>query len=110
MPSYFLSVDADEDLQGIYAYSEEHWGEEQARKYVFGLYDVFDLIARTPGVGRWRPELGDGIRSFPHVSHVVFFMEWQEEIAIVRVLHKAREIEALFDSYDPVPKLKNADR
>ncbi|MDQ0316993.1 type II toxin-antitoxin system RelE/ParE family toxin [Amorphus orientalis] len=84
MSGYFLSIEADEDIQDIYVYSNAKWGEDQARAYVFSLFDTFEAIARNPRIGRLRSELGDGIRSLPHASHLVFFMEWQDEVAVLR--------------------------
>lgn len=107
MSGYFLSLDADADLQDIYIYTDEIWGERQATIYLHGLYDVFGHIGRNPLMGRMRRELGDGIRSFPHGAHVVFFMSWQGEVAIVRVLHGAMDFESLFDAYNPIPALEN---
>lgn len=99
--AYVLSLDADGDLQDIYVYSEQMWGEDQARAYLVSLFDAFDAIGLNPAIGRLRSELGDGIRSLPHASHVIFFMEWQGEAAILRVLHGSRDIEEQFASYDP---------
>jgi toxin ParE1/3/4 len=99
--NYFLSTDAEEDIQDIYIFTEEKWGEEQAREYVFGLYEAFDLIGDNPRIGRLRRELGADVRSLPHASHVVFFMELQGEAAIVRVLHKSRDFPDLFGTYNP---------
>jgi toxin ParE1/3/4 len=102
---YLLSIDAEEDLQGIFLFSEESWGEAQASEFIFGLFEVFEIIGDNPRIGRLRPELGDGIRSLPHASHVVFFMDWQGEAAIVRVLNKSRDLETLFGSIDPTKGL-----
>lgn len=106
MSNFFLSIDADEDLQDIFVYTEDKWGTEQAKKYIFDLYETFDLIADSPKMGRLRRELGNGIRSFPAFSHVVFFMEWQGETAIVRVLHSSRDFKNAFDTYNPESALK----
>ncbi|MCW2307380.1 type II toxin-antitoxin system RelE/ParE family toxin [Rhodobium gokarnense] len=110
MDTWFLSLDAEEDIQDIYIYSEGKWGEDQARRYVFSLYDVFATIGDNPRIGRLRRELGDGIRSLPHASHIVFFMEWQGETAIVRVLHKSRDFEDLFGTYNPLPGIEESQR
>ena len=101
MSKFFLSLDADEDLQDIYIYTEEKWGAKQAEKYTLDLYEAFELIGDNPKMGRLRQELGQDIRSLPHSSHVVFFMQWQDETAIVRVLHSSRDFEELFETYNP---------
>ncbi|MHA7775341.1 type II toxin-antitoxin system RelE/ParE family toxin [Roseibium sp. M-1] len=106
MTGWLLSAEAEEDLQDIFLYSEESWGEAQARDYLLGLYDLFEIIANNPQIGRERQELGPGIRSLAHVSHVIFFLDWQGEVAIVRVLHKARDVDSQFEGYDPSGSLK----
>lgn len=102
MSDWILSVDAEEDLQDIFLYTAQSWGERQARDYLSELFDLFATLALNPEIGRAREELGDGIRSFPHRSHVVFFMEWRGETAISRVLHGSRDIDSAFVDYDPV--------
>lgn len=103
---YFLSLDADEDLQDIYTYSNDVWGARQARRYLDGLFEVFAHLGRQPGMGRSRRELGEALRSFPHGSHVVFFMQWQGEVAIVRVLHGSMDFESVFADYNPLPGIE----
>ena len=101
MKHFLLSSDADADLQDIYDYTEDMWGEAQAEKYIGDLYRVFDLLSGNPSLGRQRPELAADIRSFASGAHVIFYMTWQNETAIVRVLHGSRDIEAIFLDYEP---------
>lgn len=96
MSTYVLSREATEDLQDIFVYGQETWGETHASAYIRELFTVFAHLGQHPNVGRLRPELGDNLKSFPHGSHVVFFMNWREEVAIVRVLHGSRDHETLF--------------
>ncbi len=51
MSGFFLSKDAEEDLQDIYIFSDENWGEKQAEKYIFDLYAAFELIGENPKLG-----------------------------------------------------------
>lgn len=102
MSSFFLSADADSDLQDIYAYSLEVWGEKQAERYLRSLYDAFEKLAINLEIGRLRPELGRQVRSFPRGSHMIFYMRWQDEAAILRVLHGARDIDEAFQDFDPL--------
>lgn len=103
MTGYVLSEDAEEDLQGIYRYSERNWGEQQARRYVSALFDLFERLGRHPQLGRSRGELGEGIRSFAQGAHLTFYMEWGGEVAILRVLHGRMDFDAAFEGYDPLP-------
>lgn len=45
MASYDLTLAAEEDLRGIWQYTLETWGPEQADKYLDELGDCFDAIA-----------------------------------------------------------------
>ena len=109
MSGWVLSLDADEDLQDIFLFTEETWGEAQARLYLDELFDLFDLIGHNPLMGRPRAEIGENILSFPHGSHVVFFMGWKGETAILRVLHGSRDIDGEFRDFDPSGGFQEGD-
>jgi hypothetical protein len=47
-------------------------------------------------MGRLRPELAPHLRSFPIGNYVIFYRLTQEGIEVARVLHGARDIDALF--------------
>jgi toxin ParE1/3/4 len=48
MRSYRISNDAKEDLRRIYAYGYNEFGEEQADKYYFFFFEVFEKLAENP--------------------------------------------------------------
>ena len=100
MSNFFLSYEAEEDLQNIYNYSEEQWGEEQATKYIFDLDSSFRNLGQNPKLGRTRRDLAQSIRSIPQSSHIIFFTEWQGEGGIVRILHSSRDFPAIFENYN----------
>jgi toxin ParE1/3/4 len=108
MSGYVLSSDADEDLQAIYVFSMQEWGNRQAALYLNELYDTFERIARLPAIGRQRGELAEDIRSVPHGPHVIFYRPWEGEVAIVRILHGSRDIVSVFSV--PDPPLGSSDR
>ena len=64
---------------------------------------VLDVIEREakalsnqPLMGRARPELGAGVRTWPtSTPYVLFYVPDQEGIAIVRVLHHARDVQQI---------------
>lgn len=58
--------------------------------------ELFRKLAAMPGIGRNRPELGEGIRSFPSGNYVIFYRTVEGGIEIMRVLHGARDIEKIF--------------
>jgi len=46
-------------------------------------------------MGRERPELSPGIRSFVVMSWVVFYRPQSDAMEIIRVLHGARDLDAI---------------
>lgn len=68
--------------------------------------DSLDLIQATvsllgtqPEMGRARPELADGLRSFPtRTPYIIFYVPDEDDLLVVRVLHHARDIDAEYFS------------
>lgn len=53
------------------------------------------LLSDQPEMGKARPELSDGLRSFPtRTSYILFYVPDEYDLLIVRVLHHARDIDA----------------
>jgi len=93
---YVLSAEAELDLVDIYDYSVSQWGEAQADVYLDGLYGAFENLTRFPKRGRLRNDLDLNVRSVLYRSHIAFYTEVAEGIAIVRVLHQSRDIDLVF--------------
>jgi toxin ParE1/3/4 len=57
------------------------------------------LLGSQPEMGRARPELSDGLRSFPtRTPYLIFYLSKDDGLLVVRVLHHARDIGAEFFS------------
>lgn len=51
-------------------------------------------LSLQPMMGRSRPELADGVRSWPaSSSYILFYLANDDGITILRVLHHARDIQ-----------------
>ena len=64
------------------------------------------MLATQPLMGRARPELADGVRSWPtSTAYILFYLAGASGIAVIRVLHHARDIKrTLFlstNAFDP---------
>ena len=59
--------------------------------------EIFDLLRRQPGMGASTPDLGEGLRRFPVGNTLIFYTRETDALVIERVLHGARDIEALFE-------------
>lgn len=92
MAGYSLSSKATADLEGIYEYTILHFGLEQARAYLFGLHERFQMLAEQPMQGRKADELAPGLRRVEYQSHIVFYISTGTGIRIVRVLHQRMDV------------------
>lgn len=83
------------DILDIWTYIAED-SIEQADRWVDRLDEKFALLATQPLMGRARDELAAGLRSFPFGRYVIFFVPIDQGVDVVRVLHGARDIDAVF--------------
>lgn len=68
-----------------------------ADRWIDRLDAAFNLLATQPLMGRARPELATGVRSFPFGRYVIFYAPLDDGIDVVRVLHGARDIDGIFN-------------
>lgn len=61
-----IAAAAQQDLAAIAAYTAEHWGPLQIRRYVLALQGTFLKLLKQPGLGTTRPDLGSHTRL--HIS------------------------------------------
>ena len=83
-----VSVEAEEDINLIAAYTTTTWGWRQTNIYLAKLEDGFTLLAQNPSVGRSCDSIRPGLRRFEIGKHVVFYLIEPGELLIVRVLHQ----------------------
>ena len=72
-----------------------------ADRFLDLLDDKMRRLADAPGMGRSRPELTPGLRGFPVGDYLIFYRPLPFGIEVVRVLHGARDIDALFADDTP---------
>ncbi len=102
MRQYRLTDDAYEDLAEIKAYLIEQDGKRTARYVLSALTDGFRFIADTPGAGHTREDLTDEPVKFWSVfSYLVVYDPAAKPINIIRVLHSARDVAAIFERRPP---------
>ena len=86
---------AEADIFEIWDYIADD-SMEAADRWVDKLDEKFQLIATQPMMGQAREDLETGLRSFPFGRYVIFYMPMGSGIDVVRVLHGARDIDAVF--------------
>jgi toxin ParE1/3/4 len=84
------------DLRNIKQYTEQTWGEAQARRYLDELEARFALLRKRSRLGRPRADLGAGLRSLPSGGHVIFYRDVDDCIEVVRILHASMDVRRQF--------------
>lgn len=86
MKNVELTLAAEEDLGGIWLYTHETWGFDQAEKY----YDQIVSCCEAVGSGKARAKSVEGLSDDIHVhrceQHYIFFMPRERPI-ILAILH-----------------------
>jgi toxin ParE1/3/4 len=94
--SYELSAAADKDIEDIYDYAAQEYGEDQAEAYTLELEVFMDELVRSPEMGRRRDGIRIGLRSFPEGHHIIFYRILTDRIRVVRILHSRRDLRRVF--------------
>ncbi|MFH0789091.1 MAG: type II toxin-antitoxin system RelE/ParE family toxin [Pseudomonadota bacterium] len=96
MPVIITRPLAGSDLVEIWGYIAED-NEAQADAFIDTLDRKIHILAERPNMGRPRDELAKDLRSFPVGRYVIFYIPLADGVEIVRVLHGARDLDALFN-------------
>ncbi|MEI6045148.1 MAG: type II toxin-antitoxin system RelE/ParE family toxin [Chloroflexota bacterium] len=95
MSSVILRPSAESDLEDISDYIAEQSSDEQAKTALLNIACRLKWDARQPNVGRRQDELFKGMRSFSVYRYVVFYLPLKDGIEVVRIIHGARELDAI---------------
>ena len=88
------SARATEDFRAIFRYGYVTWGPLAAFDYLQSFDIPLAMIMENPRIARARPDLGTGIRSRTHRSHVIVYRVQPDHVLIVRILHGAMDAPA----------------
>ncbi len=88
MPTYRLTPDAQSDLIDIRRFTIKQWGSTQSQKYLSELRQTIRVLAETPSIGKSRSDVGSDVLSFPHMSHVIYYVIHKQQLIVFGVLHK----------------------
>lgn len=95
MADYIISPRAEKDIDKILLFIAAD-NLEASLKFHERLSNRFEILAENPKIGRERPEIKQDLRSFPEGSYLILYREWAGIVAIVRVLHGARDLDEIF--------------
>lgn len=95
---YKLSAPAREDLWEIWRYLAKKASLTVADRVVTELHEAMGKLAENSGIGHLRTDLADEALRFWRVhSYLVVYRPDSSPLQVVRVLHGARDIKALFE-------------
>ena len=94
MSGYVLSVDADFDLDDIWEYIGAD-SIEAADRWIGKLFDAFEVLGRTPGMGHRREDLTSfPVLFWPVGAYLIIYRAQRHPIEIVAVTQGSRDIPA----------------
>lgn len=99
MRHFYLTRRAFLDIQKIYAYTTEHWGDTQAESYVSKLYEDFQKVADKVELGKIRLERSDPFLMYPSGKHFIAYEPYKDGIIIITILHQMRNIETIVQEF-----------
>ncbi|BEU65710.1 type II toxin-antitoxin system RelE/ParE family toxin [Ralstonia pseudosolanacearum] len=91
---------AEQDLESIADYIAQD-NPACAVTFVRDLREQCQRLVLNPPGYRLRPELGDDIRSCAYGRYVIFFVAASDEVIVIRILHGARDLPAVFHADEP---------
>ena len=89
---YIIARSAVADLDEIWLYIAQTANTEIAERAVDSITSVFPLLAASPKMGRHRPNLGEGMRSFPVANYRIYYrQDSRGRVRILHIKHAARD-------------------
>lgn len=101
MPAITLTVAARQDLLSIWEYIADD-NPTAADRVLDTLDKKMALLAEHPFLGPARPDIAPDLRYLVSDNFVVLYRVLPDVVEIVRVLHGARNLTAIFTDIDPL--------
>jgi len=86
MKSLAFSPAAEADIDGIWDYSAETWGPDQADRYTDEIRDACLALAHERKQGR-SVDVRSGYLRLSTGSHVIYYRDHGARLVVIRVLH-----------------------
>ncbi len=90
MTTLRITDDARRDLSEIRTYTSREFGARQAALYMGRLKEGFNALRRHPDIGFPIDHLRPGYRCFRVQHHAIFYIQTDEVIAVVALLHESQ--------------------
>ncbi len=98
--AYNLRPKARADLQDIYSWGREQFGERQAELYLSEIFDHLDLIRNEPGMFPQVNIYHSGLRKCPIGAHSIYYLIGEDEISVVRIIGRQDPLKSLSGQFE----------
>ena len=71
---------------------------KRALSFIDELEIKCEALREFPGTGVARHDLAAELRMLPHGSYLIFYREREDDVRIERILHRARDVDALIEN------------
>lgn len=88
MKRYRLTPAAQQDLSEIWEFTRERWDVSQAETYIGEIRAAIERVAGDPARGRGCDEIRRNYRRYAIGSHLVFYVETDHTVDVIRILHQ----------------------
>ena len=89
---YILRPAARAELVGIWSYTAERWGTEQADRYIGEITRRIEFLTEFPGMGGQALGLSAEYRKIGAGSHRVIYRYSESELIVVRIIHEREDV------------------
>ena len=97
MNRFLVSPLAKQDLEDIWEYiGISNDNPTAADRVIERFFEQFRQLAATPRIGQMCDQIRLGLRRFPVGNYVIFYSHEASGLQVERILHGARDIDALF--------------
>ncbi|SEB21436.1 type II toxin-antitoxin system RelE/ParE family toxin [Paraburkholderia sartisoli] len=102
MRGYVLSPAAEHDLDDIWDYTVDRWGDAQAERYILNIESTVQSLVDGTQPGLSAEGIRKGYRKALVGMHVVFFRQSAELVEVIRILHQQMDIPGRLGDFDQV--------
>ncbi len=89
------TAEAENDLLSIWRYIAED-NQQAATRLILSIDKKCGLLAENPKLGAARPDIAPEVRYLTVGNYLILYRELSNSVEVVRVLHGARNLEAIF--------------
>lgn len=88
-----FSPAAEADIEGIWDFTVERWGRDQAVRY------IRDIKATSAGIADGRihvrsaDDIREGYKQAACGAHMIYFLDDSDGIAVIRILHQSMDVD-----------------